>query len=92
MEIGVMTVEFRLAGCRSLKDKRRALSGLRDRFGRQPNLAVCESDYQNELRRAQWSFVAIGATGALVDQTLDSVEEKLELVDAEIAGIERERL
>ncbi len=92
MVIGVLTAEFRLSSCHSLKDKRRALSGLRDRTGRHPNVAVCESDYADDLRRAQWSFVTIGPDRNAVDRAFVRIEELLEKVDADIADLYREYL
>ncbi len=93
MNIGLLVVEFRLDGCRSLKEKRRILSGLRERFGKQPNLAVCESDYHDELRRAQWSFLAVSTDGKLVDRMLASLEERIESeVDALITSTHREEM
>ncbi len=71
MQIGVLRVSFCLAGCRSLKEKRQRLGGLRERFGKQVNVAVCESNFQDMHDRAEWTFVAVALTGRLIDQTLD---------------------
>ena len=93
MKIEMLTAVFYLEGCYSLKEKRRRLSGLRHRFGRQSNLAVCESDYQDDLNRSQWSFIAAASDGRIVDKTLSAVEIYLdEEVDAVLAGLEREEL
>ncbi|MEE4283615.1 MAG: DUF503 family protein [Pseudomonadales bacterium] len=43
MNIACLTIVFHLHGCQSLKDKRQRLAGLRDRFGKQTQVAVCES-------------------------------------------------
>ena len=61
MQIGVLRVSFVLPGCRSLKEKRQRLGGLRERYGRQVNVAVCESNFQDIHDRAEWTFVAVGA-------------------------------
>ena len=91
MQIGVLRVSFALPGCRSLKEKRQRLGGLRERFGKQVNVAVCESNFQDIHDRAEWSFVAVALTGKLIDQTLTDVEQRIiETVDATISGIERE--
>ena len=34
MSIGVLTVDFYVSGCRSLKEKRQRLNGIRERYGR----------------------------------------------------------
>jgi uncharacterized protein YlxP (DUF503 family) len=93
MRIGVLTVSFSLPGCRSLKEKRQRLSGLRERFGRQSNVAVCESDFADVHQRAEWSFVATGRSAAMVEQTLAEIEQRiLESVDAEVLDTVREML
>lgn len=93
MHIGVLTMEFHLEGCRSLKEKRQRLSGLRDRFGRAPNVAVCEHAFQNSHQRAQWSFVAVAAEQRVVERTLGSIERGVaENADAVVIGVEREML
>jgi len=93
VSIGSLNIDFRLEGCRSLKDKRQRLSGLRERFGRTPNLAVFESDYQDVLQRAEWTFVAGAASATIVEQLLAGVERDVhELVDAEVIGMHREWL
>jgi hypothetical protein len=91
MQIGVLRVAFHLPGCRSLKEKRQRLGGLRERYGRQVNVAVCESDFHDDHDRAEWTFVAVASTGRLIDQTLTEIEQKIiETVDASVSGIDRE--
>jgi hypothetical protein len=85
MRIGILTLVFQLEGCASLKEKRQRLAGLRDRFGRQPNIAVCESGEQDALRRAEWSFVAAARSRQLVDQLLAGVENHVaQEIDARV--------
>lgn len=91
MHIGVLTMEFHLAGCRSLKEKRQRLSGLRDRFGRAPNVAVCEHAHQNAHQRAMWSFVAVAAEQTVVESMLAKIERDVqENADAVVVGVSRE--
>ena len=93
MHIGVLDIDFHLAGCASLKEKRRRLARLRDKFGRVPNLAVCESDYQDSHQRARWSVVAVAGDAVVVEQSLANVERWVaESVDATIVGVDRELL
>jgi uncharacterized protein YlxP (DUF503 family) len=85
-----LRVDFYLGACRSLKEKRQRLGGLRDRFGRQPTLAVVESDFADSLQQSRWSFVAAGSTSELVQQQLADVERFLTFsVDAEILAMDR---
>lgn len=85
MHIGILTLVFQLEGCASLKEKRQRLGGLRERFGRQPNIAVCESGEQDALQRAEWSFVAAAGSRSLVDQLLAGIENHVaQEVDARV--------
>lgn len=93
MKAAVLRVQFYLHGCRSLKEKRRRLSGLRDKFGKQTSIAVCESGAADEHQRAQWSFVACAGTAAVVEQALAEVERYIvSSVDGEVVGMDQEWL
>ena len=88
-----MTIDFRLGGCRSLKEKRQRLKGMRERFGKLPNVAVCESGYQDVHQRAQWSFIATAASGDVAEKSLREILSSIELaVDAELIGVVQETL
>jgi len=88
-----MTIDFHLGGCRSLKEKRQRLKGMRERFGKSPNVAVCESDYQDTHQRAQWSFIATAANGDVAEKTLSEILQTIQIsVDAELIGVEQETL
>lgn len=91
MLIGLLRVSFVLPGCRSLKEKRQRLGGLRERYGRQVNVAVCETRFQDDHDRSEWSFVAVALTTRLVEQILSDIEQRIvETVDANVAEIVRE--
>ena len=93
MKIGLLRAEFALHGCRSLKEKRGRLSRLRDKFGKQSGLAVTESAWPDEHRRAEWSFVAVAGSATVVEQTLAGVEAYVATsVDAEVVSLRREWL
>ncbi len=89
----LLKVELHLPGGRSLKDKRRRLAKLRDKFGRQTGMAVCESDFADDLQRSEWSFVACAGSAAVVAQMLAEVENYIvQFVDAEIVSMQRQGL
>lgn len=93
MNVRLLTVSFYLGGCRSLKEKRQRLKGLRERFGRTFNVAVCESDYQDAHQRAQWSFVATAANGDVAERTLGEILQSIQMsVDAELVDVRQEVL
>ena len=93
MNVRLLTVDFYLGGCRSLKEKRKRLKGMQDRFGRKMNVAVCESDHQDLLQRAQWSFVATAANGDVAERTLSDILNTIRVsVDAELIDVQQEIL
>ena len=93
MNVALLRVDFYLGACRSLKDKRQRLRGIRDRFGRMAGVAVCESRHQDSLQRAQWSFVAAASSADVVEQILAEIESNLRVsVDAELVDVWREWL
>lgn len=93
MVIMVMVVDFHLGGCRSLKEKRHRMTRIRDRFGKQSNLAVCESDYQDIHHLAQWSFIGAGVDRKKIQQTLAQIELYLDTaLDAQITNIDFQEL
>ena len=90
MKAAKLEVSFVLHGCRSLKDKRRRLHKLRDKFGRQTAVAVCEADYADDLRRSVWAFVACAGDAVVVEQILADVERYvLQSIDAEVTDLSR---
>jgi uncharacterized protein YlxP (DUF503 family) len=93
VNVRLLTVNFYLGGCRSLKEKRQRLKGMRERFGRTFNVAVCESDYQDTHQRAQWSFIATAANGEVAERTLGDILRTIQTsVDAELIDVHQEVL
>lgn len=93
MKVAKLEVSFLLHGCRSLKEKRQRLGKLRDKFGRMPALAVCESGHPDDLRQSEWCFVACAGSGVVVEQTLAEVERYVaQSIDAEVTALNRQWL
>lgn len=93
MKISVLRVLFHLHGCRSLKEKRQRLGRLRDKFGKQTALAVCESNFADAHQQSEWSFLAGASNAVVVEQTLADVERYvISQVDAEVVDLERKWL
>ena len=93
MHVGILGLDFHLPGCASLKEKRRRLRRLRDKFGRVPNLAICESGHQDAHQRARWSVVAVASSATVVERMLGDVERWVdERLDAIVVGVDREVL
>lgn len=90
MHLGVLSLDFHLPGCASLKEKRRRLARLRDKFGRSTNLAVCETAHQDAHQRARWAVVAVAASAKVVEQSLAEVERWVaETLDATLVDVGR---
>ncbi len=93
MNVALLSISFHLSGCTSLKEKRSRLRGMKDRFGRQPNMAVCEAAHADSLTRSEWWFVATSSDRQVVERMLTSVERDVQdHVDAEVVHIHREWL
>lgn len=75
MHIGLLTVQFHLRGCGSLKEKRQRLGGLKDKFGSIKNIAVCESAYLDSWDRAEYSFVCSANEAKIIESSLAKVVE-----------------
>ncbi len=91
LKAGYLIINFYLDGCGSLKEKRKRISGLRQKLGNSPNIAVCESDFMDEHKRSQWSFVAVSNERKVVGNLLDSIESRIEeMVDARVIDVHRE--
>ncbi len=89
----LLRIQLHFPGCRSLKEKRQRLKGLRSRLGQAANLAVCESGHQNAHQRSEWSIIAIATESAAVDRSLTRAERLLEqTLDAQLAGAQRQWL
>ena len=92
MNIALLRVEFHLAGCNSLKEKRSRLASLKGKLGKQTNIAMCETGYQDHKRRAEWAFVVISSNTGGLDRAIDDVETSLQQLDAVVTDIQRESL
>jgi uncharacterized protein YlxP (DUF503 family) len=92
MPVVELVVQFHLPGCRSLKERRGRLRGLRDRFGRQAGIAVFETP-QAHVQHAQWHFIAASSERRLAQRQLDEVLQFLEQhVDARLTVRSRQEL
>lgn len=82
MSIVELTISFQLPGCASLKEKRSRLRRLSDRFGRDPNIAVSESDFHDQWQRACWTFVIIGNDRRFIAARCSAIENFCHQLDA----------
>lgn len=73
--IVVLTWEFSLPGCRSLKQKRMTVRSLRDRMRHRFNLSVAETDHQDVYDRAQLTAAVVASDGRLAESLTDRVDD-----------------
>ncbi len=93
MHIGILTLDFSLPGCGSLKEKRQRMGGMHERFGRNPAVAACESGEQNRHDASQWSFVVVAISKREVESLCSQIEDKIQSsVDGRIINVTREFL
>jgi len=85
--IGVLTLELRLEGAHSLKDKRHVVKSLKDRLRSKFNVAVAEIDYQDLWQRAAVAAVTVSSDHDHAQRVLQSVEdEAASILGGELTG------
>lgn len=90
MKVALLEVLIRLSGCRSLKEKRGRLGGLRERFGRNTQVAVCESDHQDIHDLAAFAFVVTATAASVIEQIFNEIESDLpNRIDGEVISMQR---
>jgi uncharacterized protein len=77
MVVALLSLEFHLAGARSLKDKRMVVRSVKDRL-RKYNVAVAELEHQDLWQRAGIGVVTIAATEAQAERELAAVVDEIE--------------
>ncbi|MEX0843426.1 MAG: DUF503 domain-containing protein [Gemmatimonadota bacterium] len=70
----VLTWEFAIPGCRSLKEKRMAVRSLRDRIRSRFHLSVAETDHQDVHDRAELTAAVVASDGRLADSVASKVD------------------
>lgn len=78
MVVGVVTWELHLAGCQSLKDKRRIVKSLKDRLHRRFNVSVAEVGGQDLWQRAELACCVVATDGKQADSVLTAATNLVE--------------
>ncbi len=78
--VGLLSIEMRVPGARSLKDKRAVVRSVKDRL-RRLNVSVAETDHQTLRQRCRLAVAAVGAAQQAVARSLDAVVEEIERQD-----------
>jgi uncharacterized protein YlxP (DUF503 family) len=74
--IGVLTLELRLDGSHSLKEKRHVVKSLQDRLRHKFNVAVAEIDFQDLWQRGLVAAVTVSSSRGNAEIILHSVENE----------------
>jgi len=72
--IALLTLELRIEGAHSLKDKRQVVRSLKDRLRTHFNVAVAELDQTDLWQRATIGIVAISDSRDYLDGLMQNVE------------------
>jgi hypothetical protein len=74
--IAFLTLELRIEGAHSLKDKRQVLRSLKDRLRAKFNVAVAELDADNAWQRATVGIVSVSTSKDYLDGLMQNVERE----------------
>ncbi len=76
MPIAYLTLELRIEGAHSLKDKRQAVRSLKDRLRNSFNVSVAEIEVTNLWQRATIGVVSISESRDYLEGLMNSVERE----------------
>lgn len=75
--IGILRLALRVPGSRSLKDKRRAVSQIRDRLRSRHNLSVSETGHLEDHGRAILTIALVANDQRFVQSVLDGIAHEV---------------
>ena len=91
--ISLLTMDLLIPWARSLKDKRSAVRGLKDRLRSRFNASVAEVAYQDKWQRAALAVCMVGSDKRQLESDTDRMRTLCEeATDVEIAAINVEWL
>lgn len=91
MHIGILQFDLHIHDARSIKDKRRVVSSLKDRLHREHQASVAEVALQDRMGVARLGLAIVGGDGRRLGQVLDQITLKLRsLHEAELGDVSRQ--
>jgi uncharacterized protein YlxP (DUF503 family) len=78
MHFGLLTLQFKLFGCNSLKEKRSLLRPLEHRLSKQFNISIAETGYQDSHDDAQITLGLVNNNSAFIQSEFAKVENWME--------------
>ncbi len=89
----VILFELHLPYSQSLKDKRMALRGIKDRLSKKFNLGIAEVGFQDSWQRAQIACTSVSCDRKILEKLRDQVETAIrESFDGELVYCDLEWL
>ena len=76
MPVALLTLELRIEGAHSLKDKRQVLRSLKDRLRANFNVSVSELDPDDQWQRATLGVVSVSSSRDYLDGLMQKVERE----------------
>ena len=73
MTIGVLEMDFLITGARSLKEKRRAIKGLKEQMRSRYNCSVAETDYMDVWQRAHITACVVSNDSRHANQQVNEI-------------------
>jgi len=73
MTIGVLEIDFRIPGARSLKDKRRVMQSLKHVMRNRYNCSVAETDFGDTWQRARLAVCVVSNESMHANQQLNEI-------------------
>ena len=91
--ISLLTIELMIPWARSLKDKRSAVRGLKDRLRARFNASVAEVAYQDKWQRAILAVCIIGSDKRQLESNMSKIRQLCEEAqDIQIADMHQQWL
>ncbi|MFQ6109474.1 MAG: DUF503 domain-containing protein [Candidatus Aminicenantales bacterium] len=85
MVVGFLLLDVHFPYCHSLKEKRKRLNSIRDRFKKKYNVALAELAYQDKWQRTMIGMVTLNNQKKVVENVFSKiVGEAEEIIDGEI--------
>jgi len=78
MVIGLCSIEIYIPKCRSLKEKRMVIKGIKDSLRNKYNISIAEVEFHNLWQRAKLAVVVVSSQKKRVEQIFSSVLKFME--------------
>jgi uncharacterized protein YlxP (DUF503 family) len=73
VKIGVLCIDMRIPGSRSLKDKRRVMTSLKEQLRSRFNCSVAETEFHDLWARAQLAVCVVSEESSHAQQQLNEI-------------------